>query len=107
MNTINKLKHQQLLKSLFLLEMILKHDPEQSEDVSQITTVKNELEILSQSYDTLFTQLQEIAVNYDVIYKQLKYQYLLKKLKFLKKSKGIRKEDSITLQRTIQLSYGI
>ena len=106
MNNLSKSKHTHLIQSLLVLERILDCDSEEEADLIQTCSLKNELELQYQHYELLLIELQEVITVYETLYKELKYQHLLKKLKMLKRTKGIENVNRLGLQTSIQLSYG-
>jgi hypothetical protein len=106
MKGINQPQHQHLLKALQQLERLLSEDPCGQESLLQALAYRYKLETMHSNYKKLLKELSKQITAYEVLYNDVKVQFLGKKLKELKKEITYEKPDFLLLLENIRLAYG-
>lgn len=106
MHGISKSRHEHLLDALLQMEGLLKECDLERSCIQQAAEYNRELESMYQNYQRLLKELSRQITDYEILYIEVKVQFLGKKLKQLKKEIHIEKPAFSVLQASIKLAYG-
>ena len=106
MQGINKAKHAHLMDALLGLERVLNIPGADDNFLQEIDEHRDRLETMVADYDRLLSELAYLITDYEVLYSEVKVQFLAKKLKNLKKEINVEKPAFVILQSSIRLAYG-
>lgn len=107
MHGISKNRHWHLKNALLKLEVLLEGHGRERGCLQQATDYNRELETMYQNYERLLNELSGQINAYEVLYSEVKVQFLGKKLKELKKEIPAEKPAFVMLQASIRLAYGV
>lgn len=103
MQGISKSKHEHLIGALLQLEQLLSRE---CECLQQAGEYRVELETMHGNYEQLLNELAKQIVSYELLYSQVKIQFLGKKLKELKREITAETPGFPRLVQNIRLAYG-
>ena len=106
MQGINKAKHAHLMDALLGLERLVSRQGADDKCLHEIVAHRHQLAKKVEDYDRLLTELGKLITDYEVLYSEVKVQFLAKKLKSLKKDVTVEKSSFCMLVENIQLAYG-
>lgn len=105
MKGINEAKHEHLLKALLQLEWLISEGPDSYDSTLQASEYSQKLEMMHQNYKNLLKELYNQITDYEILYNDVKVQFLGKKLKELKKETSQEKPAFRMLTENIHLAY--
>jgi type III secretory pathway component EscV len=85
MQAISKNRHGHLRDALAHMEVLLAGDGQEFACLQQATDYSLELEAMYRNYERLLKELSEQITAYEILYSEVKVQFLGRKLKELKK----------------------
>lgn len=106
MQGINKAKHAHLMDALLGLERLVSRECANDKCMQEMAKYRDQLKTKVEHYDHLLTELAILITDYEVLYSEVKVQFLAKKLKNLKKEINVKKPAFVILQSSIRLAYG-
>lgn len=106
MHGISKSRHEHLKDALLQMEGLLKECNLECCFLQQAVDYNRELESMYQNYQQLLKELSRQITDYEILYIEVKVQFLGKKLKQLKKEIPTEKPAFSVLQANIKLTYG-
>ncbi|EOR95761.1 hypothetical protein ADIARSV_1074 [Arcticibacter svalbardensis MN12-7] len=105
MHGISKSRHEHLHNALLQMEELLASNGRDSGFSQQAVDYNLELEAMYQNYEQLLKELSRQITAYEILYSEVKVQFLGKKLKELKKRIQAEKPAYLVLQASIKLAY--
>ena len=105
MQGINKAKHAHLMDALLGLEKLLSRQLSDDRCMQEIVAHRDQLQAIFGDYDHLLSELAILITDYEVLYNQVKVQFLAKKLKEIKKEMAVEKPSFAMLRSSIRLVY--
>jgi hypothetical protein len=106
MHGISKRRHGHLKHALLQMEGLLEGRNRECGCLQQAADYSRELETMYQNYEQLLNDLSRQINAYEILYSEVKVQFLGKKLKELKKEIPAEKPAFVMLQASIRLAYG-
>ena len=106
MQGINKAKHAHLMDALLGLERLVSRQYADDRCMQEIAEHRARLENIFEVYERLLTELGNLITDYEMLYREVKVQFLARKLKGLKKEIALKKPAFVMLQSSIRLAYG-
>jgi hypothetical protein len=106
MHGISRSRHEHLKDALLQMEGLLKECDLEPSCLQQAMEYNRELESMYQNYQRLLKELSRQITDYEILYIEVKVQFLGKKLKQLKKEIPVEKPAFSVLQASIKLAYG-
>ncbi|TBO44398.1 hypothetical protein [Pedobacter kyonggii] len=106
MQGINKGRHEQLKNALAQLMNLLDKDMESEQCIQLAGDYRKELEHMYSDYINALAGLEQLVTEYEILYSQVKTQFLAKKLKELKREIRTKHPIYALLAENIQLTYG-
>lgn len=105
MHGINRSRHEHLKDALLQMHGLLKECNLECCCLQQAADYNRELESMYQNYQRLLKELSRQITDYEILYIEVKVQFLGKKLKQLKKEIPTEKSAFSVLQASIKLAY--
>lgn len=107
MQGINKGKHEQLKNALVqLVDLLDKETDGLQQCAPQADDYRRELEHMYSDYQKKLDDLEQMVIEYEVLYSHIKAHFLTRKLKELKKEIRTKQPAYVLLAENIQLTYG-
>lgn len=106
MQGISKAKHAHLMDALLGLERLVSKQCADDNCMQEIVAHRDRLQTIFGDHGRLLTELAILITNYEVLYSEVKVQFLAKKLKEIKKEIAVEKPAFVMLRSSIRQAYG-
>lgn len=106
MHGISKSRHEHLHNAMLQMEELLSSNDRDCGFLHQAADYDRELESMYQNYERLLKELSSQITAYEILYSEVKVQFLGRKLKELKKEIPSEMPAFAMLQASIRLTYG-
>ncbi len=106
MQAISKKRHEHLKEALLQMEGLFSDQQKDCGCLQQSGVYNRDLETMYRNYERLLKELSRQITAYEILYSEVKVQFLGKKLKELKKQIPAEKSAFVMLQTSIRLAYG-
>lgn len=106
MQGINRKQYGHIVDALLRMERLLSDRQKECTTLKQAEDYKRDLESMYINYERLLKELSEQITAYEILYSEVKVQFLSKKLKEMKKEIPPEKPAFVMLQTSIKLVLG-
>lgn len=104
MQGINRKQYGHIVDALLRMERLLSDRQKECSSLKQAEDYKRDLESMYSNYERLLKELSEQITSYEILYSEVRVQFLSRILKELKKQIPPEKPAFVMLQASIRLS---